>query len=105
MDDYIKINEYFEHILLQYNIYFSHPLSYKAYNCKNAVIQHAFQTGNQKDLKKAFFSELKKIKLKKRLMWLKIKDNERFDTFSYIFYKRKGVDIEFARKEICAYLR
>ena len=110
MDAYIKSSEDLDFLWVQYNIFYNTLNRYcqHRYNpseCKNSVIQHAFKTRDSKTIKRAFYSELRKYKLKKRVTWLKFKDQERFDAFSLVFYTRMGVDVEFARRKICAYLR
>jgi len=110
MDAYIKSSGDLDFLWVQYHIFYNsqnrysqHP--YNPSKCKNSVIQHALKTRDLKTIKRAFYSELRKYKLKKRVAWLRVKDQERFDAFSLVFYTRTGVDIEFARQKICTYLR
>jgi len=59
----------------------------------------------KKEVKLAFYQEIRRKTVLVNLSLRRIKDHQRFNLFSFIFWKRTGVDAEFARRRICLYLK
>ena len=59
----------------------------------------------KKEVKLAFYQEIRRKTVLVNLSLRRIKDHQRFYLFSFIFWKRTGVDAEFARRRICLYLK
>jgi hypothetical protein len=58
-----------------------------------------------KEVKLAFYQEIRRKTVLVNLSLRRIKDHQRFNLFSFIFWKKTGVDAEFARRRICLYLK
>tara|TARA_B100001559_G_C16367414_1_gene560379 strand:+ start:378 stop:710 length:333 start_codon:yes stop_codon:yes gene_type:complete len=55
--------------------------------------------------KESIYKELRRKSAKKHLAWKKYLDILRFEAFSQLFYDRMRVDIAFAQRLICSYIR
>lgn len=58
-----------------------------------------------KEVKHAFYQEIRRKTVIINMSLRRIKDHQRFNLFSFIFWKKTGVDAEFARRIICSYLK
>lgn len=59
----------------------------------------------KEDVKLAFYQEIRRKTVLVNLSLRRIKDHQRFNLFSFIFWKKTGVDAEFTRTTICDYLK
>lgn len=59
----------------------------------------------RKEVKLAFYQEIRRKTVIINVSLRRIKDHQRFNLFTFIFWKKTGVDAEFARRRICSYLK
>tara|TARA_B110000908_G_C10210799_1_gene430125 strand:- start:983 stop:1285 length:303 start_codon:yes stop_codon:yes gene_type:complete len=57
--------------------------------------------GEQKDVKMAFYREIRKRHCLKSFHWRRYRNISRISVFAVIFYNKTHVDISFAKKTIC----
>jgi len=63
------------------------------------------QKTSKKDIKKAFYHEIRRKNAAMRMAELRIADQMRFNVLSNHFYQKTLVDFEFGRRIVVSYLR